>query len=811
MGKTNNRDCIKRLGLLDILGLHSLLLMLVLGVPAVADGQDTYNQIDEMGNITQRSSNGNFNKHNNDTTSNKEAPKGYFVWTIDRKFGDVRPTVPDTISHLFPNTTFNHGVYGEYNTTGSNYTARLSRIFINRNEASPFIFTQPYDFFLTEPDQYLFLNTLSPLANVTYDNCGDKQNGEDRLGVKYGVNINKRSGVGFSLNYDYARGYFSSQNISHFGGTLYGYYQGDRYQMHALFSAVHQKATENGGIQNDEYVVHPESFSQDFAENEIPTVLSENWNRNDHQHLFFSQRYNVGFYRRVPLTEEEIKARKFAAESKKENEEKKKREAGEKGLKPNERGEASGRPVGAPIGKADNAPKGRPDGARIVGKEPAADSLGTHFGDSTRIQVENQAMMDSLNREKAIEDSLDATTKKVYVPVTSFIHTLELNNNERIYQSYQTPESYYLERYYEKGEKYSNDSIYDPSRMLQIKNTLGIALLEGFNKYMKAGLKAFVTHDYRRYRMYNTPDDIGTVPMGTWPENNVSIGGLINKTQGRTLHFNLMAETWLVGEESGQLKLDFQTDLNFALFGDTVRLAAKAYFHRLHPSFFHRHYHSKNLWWDNDDLSKETRLRLEGLFSYEKTDTRLRVAIEEVKNYTYFAMAYDASTTGRTNLTAEVKQESPNINILTAQLQQNFRLGPLNWENVLTYQNSSNESVLPLPTWNFFTNLYLKFKIARVLGVELGAYATIFSKYYAPDFCPQINQFAIQQTEASRIELGGYPFVDVYANLMLKGVRFFVMMSHVNAGSGNGMQFLTPHYPTNNSVLHFGVSWNFFN
>ena len=146
-----------------------------------------------------------------------------------------------------------------------------------------------------------------------------------------------------------------------------------------------------------------------------------------------------------------------------------------------------------------------------------------------------------------------------------------------------------------------------------------------------------------------------------------------------------------------------------------------------------------------------------------------------------------------------------------AQLHQNFRLGPLNWENVITYQRSSNKDELPLPTLNIFSNLYLKFKIAKVLGVELGADAFWFSKYYAPDYCPMINQFAIQKTEDSRVELGGYPWIDVYANLVLKKVRFFVMMSHVNADSGSRMRFLTPHYPTNGSVLHFGVSWVFYN
>jgi hypothetical protein len=35
----------------------------------------------------------------------------------------------------------------------------------------------------------------------------------------------------------------------------------------------------------------------------------------------------------------------------------------------------------------------------------------------------------------------------------------------------------------------------------------------------------------------------------------------------------------------------------------------------------------------------------------------------------------------------------------------------------LTYQNSSNKDVLPLPDFNIFTNLFLKFKVAKVLLV----------------------------------------------------------------------------------------------
>ena len=756
--------------------------------------QDTYTQIDEYGNVTQR--NENFNKHNNDTTRNKEIPKGFHSWTIDRTTGDITPAVPDTVPHLFMNTTFNSGMYGEYNHTGSNYTPRLSRIFFNRPATEVYFFTQPYSFVEKRPEKFLFMNTLSPYTTILYDNCGDKSSGEDHIDAKFAVNANKRLNFGFDLEYAYARGYFQNQNQSHFNATLFSSYTGDKYSMHAFFTTSHQKIEENGGIDNDDYIVHPELYTESYSENEIPTVLTETWNRNDHQHIFFTHRYNVGFYRKVKMTEEEIKARQFAQAAQKEKEDREAREARENGEEP------------APM--PSSRPSGRPDNARIVGAEPKAmlDSIAAQAVDTTRIKIEDQATLDSLTRAQAIQDSIDATMKDEFVPVTSFFHTLDGSHYRHIYVSYDTPDGYYKNRYLDLNNL-KNDSISDKSQYLRLKNTFGIGLLEGFNKYVKAGLKVFISHEHRSFELLDTIGSLST--LNTWKENDISIGGRLTKTQGRTLHFNAGIETCIAGENVGQLHIDFSTDINFALFGDTVRLAANAYFRRDKPGFFMRHYHGKHIWWDNDDLSAETRTRLEGVFSYEKTNTTLRVGIEEMQHYTYFGMSYDNIDSNRQNLTTGVYQESGNINILMAQLHQNFRLGPLNWENVITYQNSSNKEVLPLPALNIFTNLYLKFKIAKVLGVELGSDLFWFSKYYAPDYSPLIGQFAVQQTPESRVELGGYPWIDVYANLVLKKVRFFVMMRHVNADSGNRMRFLSPHYPTNGSVIHFGVSWVFFN
>lgn len=771
-------------------------LFLLLFAFATSAHAQTFNQIDDSGDITQRSESNNFNPHSKDTTKqSKIVPKGLYVWTVDRRFGDIRKAEADTIPHLYPHTTLATGKYGQYNTLGNNFTARLSRIFIDRPEASPFIFTQPYDQVLRQPDEWHFTNTLSPITNLSYDNCGDKQTGEDHLEAKFAVNAGKRIGIGFDLNYAYGRGYFQNQSTSHFLATFYGSYLGDQYQMHLLFSTNHQKASENGGLINDSYVTHPESFAESFAENEIATILEKNWNRIHHQHLFLTHRYSLGFYRKVPMTEEELKARKFATDAKGAKDKGKKAEVASK-----------------------DVPKGRPDNAKIAGLEPTQtlndstiavkDSIDLRSG---RIKVDSKEVSDSLLAEQARQDSIDATMKNEFVPVTSFIHTAEVNNYQRTYLSYETPNNFYANTYFNSlsGGGYQGDSIYDRTQLLQVKNTIAVALLEGFNKYAKAGLKGFASYDLRKYRLPQI-ESSGIAGYEDFSEHNVSIGAQLKKQQGRVLHYDLTGETWLTGEDAGQLKVDFSTDLNFKFLGDTVHLMANAYFHRLNPSFYQRRYHSKHFWWDNS-LNKETRTRIEGTFALDRTRTKVRLAVEELQNYTYFGMSYDYTDETRTNFKAAVYQHSSNLNVMTAQLIQDLQLGPLHWDNVLTYQSTSNKDVLPLPTFNVFSNLYLQFKIARVLSVELGGALTYFTKYYAPDYVPGITQFAVQQNSDSRVELGNFPRIDAYANMHLKHARFFVMMSNAAPDLGNGMRFLAPHYPINSSVLRMGVSWNFFN
>ena len=752
----------------------------------------------------------NINKRNRNRTdslgSEKEIPRGIYAWTVDERFGDRTPAKVDTLSYMYMNSTFTTGLRGEYNTLGNLGSPRIARIFIDRPEPSQFVFTRPYDFFVRPVGVQLFTNTYSPITNVTLNECGNRTNGEDDFKAFFAVNAGKKLGVGFRFDYKYGRGYYNSQSTSHFGYTTWASYIGDQYQAHLLISFNHEKVAENGGITNDNYITHPETFNDNYQTNEIPTVLEQNWNRNDNQHIFFTHRYSLGFSKKVPMTAEEIKAKKFAIASKKEND----------AAKGEEKERAKAKKEDRRFDKKtyekdkEQLTNGRPNDAKIAGDEPAESQNKENL--KKRISINGKNAADSLlAKEKKISEDT-SWTKKVYVPVTSFIHTIKFDNYRRIYQAYKTPDKYYLNDY-PANEKYNvGDSIDDVTRHFELKNTFAIALLEGFNKYAKAGLKAFASYDLRHFQL---PDSIGT-GRNTYNEHTLSIGGQLSKTQGSLLHYNVTAELGVVGKDAKDLLLDGNADLNFKLWGDTVQLAANAFLHRTNPTFYYRHYHSRHFWWDNTDLDKIIHSRIMGDFTIRKTKTEIQIAYDNLQNYTYFLQDYNIVHTGddysRTGNAVSVKQKGGNMSLLTIQLLQNFQYQIFHWDNVFTFQKSSDDNVLPVPTLNIYTNFYLRFKIARVLDTDLGVDTRYFTSYYAPDYSPGMGVFTVQDSQNNqRTKIGNYPMINAYINFHLKHTRFFVMYSHLNGKNGNKEYFYTPHYPLNPTVFRFGVSWNFFN
>lgn len=691
-----------------------------------------------------------------DTTSTKddvEIPVGQFQWRVDERLGTVIDAINnDTVVHNFQNWNLTDGMTGQYSLLGNVGSPRLNRIFMRRPlEDENFIFLQPLDHFRTSLSDFRFTNTLSPVTNLAYHKSGNSQNGEDRVRAYFASNINKNSGIGFKLDYLYGRGFYNSQNNSQFGGTFYGYHRGEKYNLHAYVNANHMKMAENGGIENDLYIEDPQSFQTSYTSRDIPVMLGSTWNRNDEQTYYLSHRYNLGFDRLIEVPDS---------------------------LKP---------------------------------QMPEDSELFATLSDSVRTilqadSVARQAALDSLQQDW--RDKQVPPTE--FIPVTAFIHTLQVKRMSHEYISRSTPENYYTNCFYGDLSK-----VADETDALSVRNTLGIAQLEGFNKWAQMGITLFGSHTLRTYKLPELAGD--TTRMRHWKENDISVGGQITRRQGRLIHYDVDGEFWLVGENTGDFKVAGDLDLEIGQGGkDSLRLDVHAHVHHRKPGFYLRHYHSQFAWWDNTGLDRELSTRVEGRLHYARTKTTLTMGFENITNYTHFAMdntllGEDSNSilSGDYSHNVAVRQAGGSVQVFSAMLQQNIKLGPVCWENEVTYQKSSNGSVLPLPQLNVYTNLFLLFRIAKVLRVQFGGDMRYFTSYYAPDYSPAIGQFAVQDNRFSRVMIGNYPIVNVYANLHLKHCRIYLGMYHVNQTAAHS--FWAPHYPVNPRAFRFGVSWNFFN
>ena len=271
-------------------------------------------------------------------------------------------------------------------------------------------------------------------------------------------------------------------------------------------------------------------------------------------------------------------------------------------------------------------------------------------------------------------------TRQDFVPVTSFIHTLEVDLNGRKYITQDDAQN----REYFEHTYFGNDSI-DKDRRTSIRNTFGISLREGFNKWAKAGLTAFVTHEYRDFSLPDsTPTGLRTTRH--YKENIIYVGGELLKEQGKYLHYKVLGEMAVAGEDAGEFRIEGNGDLNLKLWGDSVRLDVNAYVKNLNPVFFYRHFHSKHYWWDHSDLSKIMRTRVEGKLHINRLGTTFRAGVENIKNYTYLANTSIPVTNNEGVITsfknnAAVMQHSGNIQVFSAIWQQKLKFGILHFNS----------------------------------------------------------------------------------------------------------------------------------
>ena len=395
----------------------------------------------------------------------------------------------------------------------------------------------------------------------------------------------------------------------------------------------------------------------------------------------------------------------------------------------------------------------------------------------------------------------DTVIDRTYVPVTSFIWTLDFKHGKHQFlnSSSQQDNNFFDHSYL------TLDGTDEQTSYWRLRNTVGVSMLEGFNKYAKFGFAVYGTHEVRRYTQVNDsvtgtklPEGLDVLPVSvphSSTHNLLWLGGQLTKQRGSLLRYNATAQFGVLGDAAGEVDITGDVTTRFKLLGDTVSVKGYGYFKNLSVPYLLQHFISNHYAWDNSFV-KTKRVRVGGELDIPFSWTNVNVGYETLNDYIY----WDAE-----GLPA---QHGGAIHVLSARLRQGLHFKAFNWVNSVTLQTSSNEQVLPLPKLAIYSNLYATFTIARVLHVQMGVDGNFYTKYYAPAYNPATMTFHSQQ----EIECGNFAIMNLYANFRMKQARFFVAWTHFNQKIHSGdAYFATPHYLLNPARLQVGVSVNFVN
>ena len=210
--------------------------------------------------------------------------------------------------------------------------------------------------------------------------------------------------------------------------------------------------------------------------------------------------------------------------------------------------------------------------------------------------------------------------------------------------------------------------------------------------------------------------------------------------------------------------------------------------------WYSKHYYSNHYVWNNQ-FEKSSRNQLEAEISIPKWAFSLKGSYGLNGNYLYH------DTTGI------IRQSSDLINVLSISLKKNFKLWYFHLDNELLYQHSSNQDVLPLPTWSAHLRYYLEFDVVKnVLTVQAGADATINTKYYAPAYNPALGAFQLQTRE----KIGDTPYLDVFINMQWKRVSLFLKVVNATNGWPSQDYFSAYGYIRPRRAFKIGIHWPFY-
>lgn len=142
-------------------------------------------------------------------------------------------------------------------------------------------------------------NNRVPMTLVSYNTGGGRDVVQDRLRATFNGNINRRAQVGAWVDYLYSRGSYDKQADKHLNWGANASYMGDKYQVQAIYNQAFSLNKENGGIQDDLYILDPAEIqggNSKISSKNIPVNLQNAHSQIDMRQVWVNNAYCFGHY-----------------------------------------------------------------------------------------------------------------------------------------------------------------------------------------------------------------------------------------------------------------------------------------------------------------------------------------------------------------------------------------------------------------------------------------------------------------------------------------------------------------------------------
>ncbi|SFB81136.1 putative porin [Kaistella jeonii] len=212
----------------------------------------------------------------------------------------------------------------------------------------------------------------------------------------------------------------------------------------------------------------------------------------------------------------------------------------------------------------------------------------------------------------------------------------------------------------------------------------------------------------------------------------------------------------------------------------------------MNPSVYRKY----NFYLENP--KNETTTQIGGDVNLKWFQSKLSANYFRIDNYTYL----DANALPR--------QSNASLNISQIGGEATFSYGKFHLNPKVLFQSAiNNKNLLPMPNFIGRANLFYQTKaFKKAAEIQAGVKVYYFTKFASREYFPILNEFILLNSNS--YDIGGQPIADVYFNMKVKRMFFFIEAQHLNTTFMKNKSFTAPNYPIYDFRVNIGIVWYLF-